>query len=177
MTGRALRGRAACALLALGLAGCGDEEPEPIATGCAVREYAACVRPLDDVEDVQGLIAYTARFPNALARWVSEETCAVVAARGRCADGKRFLYFRSSAGSETRYFGDDDAVIAVVQAGAAACGDACRGQVVFGSLDAARCEAPEVGVLCGGSAVGSATAQVIVPFADGEPLGECVECE
>jgi hypothetical protein len=154
-----------------------DEDPAPLAraeVGCGTTDYSICGYAFDDLTDELGRTAYTAPFSSALDRWDSEEMCQGTVLRGRCADGKDFLYWKLGDTVEVRYYDSDGRPTAVaVQRATGTCGDPCPLESFYGTLDAVRCEAPEVGALCG---VPLRIAASDLPFSEGAPTNACFEC-
>lgn len=180
MSASVFRGLLLSGVAVLALARCGsDEEPAPVErsqAGCGTTDFSICGYAFDDLTDEVGRPAYTAPFSSALMRWAEDERCdqGGFGARGECADGKRFLFFRSGETIEVRYY-DGDRPLAVVLMGAesSTCGDPCPRESFYGALADVRCDEPEAGALCG--PIGGLAIDAL-PFAQGAPLVACEEC-
>jgi hypothetical protein len=167
--------------LGLALVGCGsDDDPAPIErddVGCGATDFSACGYTFDDLTDELGRPAYTSPFATALPRWRDEALCAVgTMQRGRCADGKDFLYYQAGDAAEVRYYDADGRPVAVAvlrPESESVCGDPCPRESFFGALADLGCAEPDSGVICG------MTVRVDnddLPYSSGAPLNGCVEC-
>jgi hypothetical protein len=180
MTWSGARGVLFAGVAVLGLARCGsDEDPEPLdrdEAGCDTTDFSICGYAFDDLTDEVGRPAYTAPFSSALMRWADDERCSQGGSgvRGRCADGKDFLFFRFGDTTEVRYYDEDGRPVAVVlMVAESTCGDPCPRESFYGSLEDVVCEAPNAGALCG--PMGNLE-QEDLPFSQGTPLVACEEC-
>lgn len=154
-----------------------DEDPAPLEraeVGCGATDFSVCGYAFDDLTDEPGRPAFTAPFSTALARWPSEAMCQGTVLRGRCADGKDFLYWKLGDTAEVRYYDADGrpTAVAVLRA-LTTCGDPCPLESFYGTLDAVRCEAPVVGALCG---IQVPIGESDLPFSEGTPTNACFEC-
>jgi hypothetical protein len=173
-----MRGVLFAGVAALALLKCGSDEdaapPDRSEAGCGTTDFSICGYAFDDVSDELGRPAYTSPFASALARWDSEAMCQGAAARGRCEDGKDFLYWQLGDITEVRYYDEEGRPIAVALMRAeSTCGDPCPRESFYGSLEDVRCDNPAVGPICG--AVGNLETSDL-PFAAGTPLVACEEC-
>lgn len=180
MTWSVVRGVVFASVAVLVLVRCGSEEDaaplERSEATCATTDFSICGYTFDDLNDEVGRLAYTAPFSTALMRWADDERCTRGGSgiRGRCADGKDFLFFRFENTTEVRYYGDNGRPTAVVLMGEeSTCGDPCPRESFYGDLEAVRCEDPQAGALCGPMAN---LGQSDLPFSLGMPLVACEEC-
>jgi hypothetical protein len=172
-----------CALVVgavlLAASACGSEDAPPAIdrteVGCGATDFSVCGYAFDELTDEVGRPAYTSPFATTLPRWSNEELCQGVVQRGRCADGKDFLYWRLGDAAEVRYYDAEGRPTAVAQRRAeSTCGDPCPRESFYGTLEALRCDMPSAGALCG-AGVRLTTADM--PFSEGIPTVPCAECD
>lgn len=176
-----IRGVLLAGLAVLVLAKCGSDEGEaaPIdraTAGCGTTDFSICGYPFDDLTDELGRPAYTAPLNTTVPRWGSDTMCAdgAFAARGRCADGRQFLYWQVGGFTEVRYYGMDGRPSAVaLMREESACGDPCPRESFYGALEDLRCDDPQTGPICGAI---RRLEPGDLPFSQGTPLIACEEC-
>jgi hypothetical protein len=156
---------------------CSSSEDDPLVreeAGCGVTDFSICGFAFDEISDEVGRPAYTSPFGSALDRWDSDAMCEGVAQRGRCADGKDFLYWKLGEAAEVRYYDDEGRPIAVaLLREASTCGDPCPRESFYGAFEDVLCEAPDAGPVCGPFI---RISNADLPFSEAAPLNACEEC-